>query len=135
MPELAMQKSAAGAKAFVSHYIESINYAWAVGDAGQLRPLADQSCRECLAVADAVDDFSANGGYQHGGEWIVKRLFNVPTEPAGRPVVSATIEVQPGEWRRRATAPLHRIEKATRVTDFSLSWTGTEWAVQDIGQS
>jgi hypothetical protein len=135
MPPLAREKSRAGAKAFVRHYIDVINYSWATGRGDELRDLSSPGCRECRSLAEAIDGFTRDGGYQLGGDWTAKRLFAFPTDPITSPRISATIHVAPGEWRESATGPKHTIKAETIVTDFDLRRHGASWLVTDVDQS
>jgi hypothetical protein len=132
MPDLAMQRSAAGAKAFVRHYIDVLNYSWVALDSAGIRELSSNTCRICRRFARIIDTASAQGGYQHGGEWHVVRAYALPTTDIEERDVLVTVEIASGEWRRTRSDPIEPI-KHTRTTDtFYLSWSGNAWRVQDV---
>src|SRR3954467_1198640 len=69
MPPAAKERTQAGATAFARLFIESLNYAGAVGDTESMRRLYLPLCTRCEAIADGIDETYAKGGYFKGGAW------------------------------------------------------------------
>jgi hypothetical protein len=118
----------------VRHYIALINYSWASGDGRGLRAKSS-GCRECESLGDAIDMFADNGGYQRGGDWEPKRLFAIPTQSQSQPVISASISVKKGTWRRSSEDPIMAIKPSRTVVDFHVRWIAGAWTVTDLDQS
>ncbi|MGH3508327.1 MAG: DUF6318 family protein, partial [Nocardioidaceae bacterium] len=49
LPEAAKQQTRVGAKAFVRHFVATLNFSWRAMDTTQLRALSLSECRPCSA--------------------------------------------------------------------------------------
>jgi len=74
MPEIAHDDSVAGAEAFVSHYIDVLNYAAVTGETDELRRLSADDCSGCAKYIDLFEQTYSDGGYFTGGEWSVEDI-------------------------------------------------------------
>lgn len=105
------QDTPEGAAAFVSHYIEVMNFAAKSGDVAPLSALSSPRCQGCREYIELYRDVYAAGGNFEGGEWS-------PTD----------FEL---EIRRRTTDVFVRIDAAEgRVKPDASSGTQTEKAFE-----
>lgn len=75
LPKLATENTAEGAKAFVKHYIATINYANASGDTAPMRALANKElCKLCIGIADSIDHDVREGLRMEGGKYEVTEI-------------------------------------------------------------
>ncbi|MGH3501524.1 MAG: DUF6318 family protein [Nocardioidaceae bacterium] len=132
MPGAANHKTKAGAKAFVHHYIKTLNYAWAHEHGAPLRPLAAKSCSACRALSRAIDEVSRKGGYQHGAQWRGRSLIYIATEPLNAPIINAAIWVRAGAWKRSSSDEVHHVKPHWVHHDFHLKWTRSGWLVKKL---
>jgi hypothetical protein len=131
MPELAMQKSAAGAKAFVRQFVDVLNYSWQSLSTEELRLLALRTCRSCAAGANAIDRVGNAGGFKHGAEWRVTAIASIPTQQA-EPLVQAAIHVAKGTLKKSASSAPRALKPALLHADFQLSWRSGGWRVANL---
>ncbi|MEI2712150.1 MAG: DUF6318 family protein [Nocardioides sp.] len=68
--ELWQQKSRAGAKAFVDHWLEALDVAQTTGDLGPLRASSHRRCVGCTGYVKAVGRLYAAGGHIKTGPWL-----------------------------------------------------------------
>jgi hypothetical protein len=68
-PSQVEQSTPEGAAAFVSHYIELLNFAARTGNVSPLTALSAPSCDGCQEYVSLYADVYAAGGNFEGGEW------------------------------------------------------------------
>jgi hypothetical protein len=120
LPAEAAGNSAKAAKALAGHWIESLNFAAASGDAAAIRDLSSKECAACTAIADLIDEVHENGGSIRGDGWETKRLSIVPS--AGDEfVVDALVTVHPQVIVQRAGAQPKRFDGGRRLKTFFIS--------------
>jgi hypothetical protein len=132
MPPLAREKSRAGAKAFVRHYIDVLNYSWATGTGSALTNLSHKQCVSCRGLANFIDEVYAAGGYQRGGEWRVAVMALVPGTVDGAIVATPAIDVLPGRWKESADTHATAIEPHRIHYEFRVGWSNGQWRMRDI---
>lgn len=132
MPAVAKKKTAAGAKAFVKYYIQTLNRSWKVGTGQPLRTLSSPECGGCRSLAKVIDKFNRAGGYQHGAAWHPKSIMLVPTQPADEPIAQVVVKVDKGSWRASASDRTHVIKSTLNHEDFYLTWANAHWRVRDV---
>src|SRR5581483_47195 len=99
LPTLAKEKSLAGARAFTRFYIQAINYSWHARSGELLRQYSTADCIACRGLAGSMDNIKRDGGFSHGGDWIVTSASPVPLQTMIRPIIQIGVTVQPGEWK------------------------------------
>ena len=77
MPTEAKGTSEAAAKAFVRHYVDTVNYAMRTGVTADLDRLAAPSCSTCRAIVDRIDEVYSEGGRLEGAGWTIISLRRV----------------------------------------------------------
>ncbi|MBS4752250.1 hypothetical protein KG112_05440 [Nocardioides sp. zg-ZUI104] len=68
LPAAADTSDEAGARAFLEHYWDLVNYAQATGDVDRMRAVSATTCSGCSGIADALEQLYADGGHLEGGE-------------------------------------------------------------------
>lgn len=87
LPEAARAQDHLGATAFVRHWWDQFNVAYASGDATALRAISTQECVFCQSVIDDVEARAAAGERTEGGEISVLDVAappDVEAQPAYR---------------------------------------------------
>jgi hypothetical protein len=74
MPAEAKGTGPEAAKAFVRHFIATLNYAQTTGDTSTLRQLYGALCSFCEGVSDGLDRVQSHGGSIKTDGWSVRRL-------------------------------------------------------------
>ena len=132
MPPEARGTSKAAAKAFVRHYISTVNYAMATGETAQLAALSGPNCGTCTAIADKVEQIYGNGGHLEGAGWSVLTLSYIDSGAPRSPLLSAGIKIAPQvayhhnggtpKWSKRSRGNL----------DFWLLFSRSSWYVSKL---
>jgi hypothetical protein len=132
MPALAREQSRAGAKAFVRHYVDVLNYSWVSMDPRLLTEFATPSCTICHRFSEIISRAGKHGGFQHGGQWSVQRAYGLPSVDPDRLDLLVTVQINAGRWRPTASDPVQTIERSTVTNQFSLQWVDGVWLVRDV---
>jgi len=69
LPAAAQGSSRAAAKAFVSWYVDALNYAQATGHVAEARSASAPSCAGCSSILDSLATLYSGGGKISGGAW------------------------------------------------------------------
>lgn len=72
MPPEARTNTPAGAKAFVRHWFNALNFAYRTGNTEPLRKLSSPSCDTCVEFSRSAENIYRNGSLQ-GGQYITSR--------------------------------------------------------------
>lgn len=83
LPAAAKENTRAGAKAFVRHYVDLINYAQATGSLSRLRAIEARSCESCKNGRRYLAGVYESGGKIRGGAWRIRRLRVQPDSRLG----------------------------------------------------
>jgi len=131
MPAEAEGNTRKGAKAFVRHYIETLNYTTATGDTSTLAALDDGSCRSCSAIIGRVRNVYGAGGSIESRGWVIKSLA-VVGQPK-RPLVDAGLLLSPQSvTKQRGDRPVRfkggRLPVTFRLIRVGHGWRVDEWA-------
>lgn len=129
MPAKANGNTRKAAKAFVMHYIETLNYATATGDTSALAALDDGSCRSCSAVIGRVRKVYKAGGSIDSRGWVVKSLA-VVGQP-NRPLVDAGLLLSPQLVTKEQGDRPERFKGGRLPVTFHLIRVGHGWRVDE----
>lgn len=99
MPEQAREDSDEGRVAFVTHWIDVLNYASATGQTAELEDLSADDCSGCLEYIDLYRDTYESGGSVEGAEWEVEDLAIDQRDPS-----VVFVRYRAGEVRFRASS-------------------------------
>lgn len=132
LPELAKRHSQAGARAFIEHYVEALNYAFEHNDPSPLRSVSSANCGVCDDLVAAVETLKRRGGEQTGGQWSTTALTFVPTQALDEPIAIVTIQLARGSFDPGPNKPRQRITPQLLNQEYRLSWAGAAWHLEDI---
>lgn len=122
LPPLARERSTAGAKAFIRHYIDAINYGFAANDTRPLVDIAGSGCSACQRLARTIRRISIEGGSQDGGEWKLRHTSFIPLQPSRRPIALVTVRVAAGFYKTSESDNRHRISRKLLTQEIRLAW-------------
>ena len=80
MPVAAHGKGASAARAFVHHWLKTLNYAIESGDSAALGAISSPKCQECGRIAKTIDEIYGRGGQLSGGTWRLTSLRALPVD-------------------------------------------------------
>lgn len=80
IPSAAKERSPAGARAFVRHWIAIVNLAQRTGETSGVVALNDVRCSGCRGIIKAIDSVYQAGGYIEGGDISAGRLRELPLD-------------------------------------------------------
>jgi Family of unknown function (DUF6318) len=132
LPDAAKAQTTAGAKAFVRHYADVLNYAWLNLDAKPLDQVSAEGCKVCDAIVRSIKKAASQGGYQHGGEWSVTKTSSVPDSFKNRVSIIAVISIGKGSWKQTAADQPRRIAASDVTDQFLVVWSGDRWKTLDV---
>lgn len=130
-PESATRTGPAGATAFVTYWVEVLNFAGATGDTTLLEQLSTADCVRCRALVDGISAIYEQGGRIEGGGWEV-----ASTKPYGvreqRFFIDAVIDSEP-QSVIDADGTTEEFEGAQdRLRAFVLKRVGGGWRVAEL---
>ncbi len=133
MPAEAMQASAAGAQAWVTHWFDLVNYAKATGDTQPLKTFSGSACKVCASTASDIDSNYADGGHMEGGEATVLSVLSPPPDSRNLVAVATTFtEAAATVVRANGSREPRNATPETRI-DFVMVHEGGQWALREIG--
>jgi hypothetical protein len=132
LPAEAKGASEAAAKAFVRHYVASVNYAMATGDTQGVARLAKSSCTTCTAVVERIHAVYQGGGRLKGAGWKILSLAHVSAGSHRTAFISVGIEISPQVAYAGESAPPSHSPRSRGNLDFVLSWTVNRWVVERL---
>ena len=130
LPAEAKGTSEAAAKAFVRHYVDSVNYAMRTGVTTDLDRLAAPSCSTCRAIVDRIDEVYGEDGRLEGEGWTIISLRRVGGGK-GITLVAAGIEIAPQTVFASGRTPSESPRSRGNL-DLSLSHTDAGWLIQRL---
>lgn len=131
MPAAAKGTGPKAAKAFVRHYVDTVNYASATGNVAALRSLSANSCKSCDSVANRIASVYSAGGSIESAGWKVAALSAVPGQ--GEAVaVDAALKLSPQTVLKKAHGQAHHFRGGELPVTFQVrrgtdGWVVLEW--------
>jgi uncharacterized protein DUF6318 len=132
-PEAAKGLALSAAEAFVTHYVDLLNFAYATGDIQPLLSVSDRGCVGCNGTADYLRKTNGKNGGLTGDYkdrvMAVKELFR---GASGR--VGGSVVVRSGTYTERTapTASPRQKPAHTETWQFTLSPVGGSWVMYEI---
>ena len=127
MPAEAGENSDAGARAFVTYYIDVFNFAESSGDTTRLASLATSHCAACSGYVDAIDTAYEGGGRIEGGELTLGELRDLPADFGADKGVYASVR----STHQTVIGPDGAVIDDNPSSAFRLfaypKWTGNTW--------
>jgi hypothetical protein len=132
LPAKAKGTSEAAAKAFVRHYIETVNYAMRTGETAYLSRLARPGCTTCNAIVARIDEVYDAGGRLEGRGWSVLSLTFHPPGPQADVLVAVGVNIAPQiTYADKRASPSHSAMSRGNL-DFRLSTNARAWIVKSL---
>jgi hypothetical protein len=132
MPPLAREKSRAGAKAFVRHYIDVINYSWTSLRTARLASLGAADCADCDAIVTRIDEVEKAGGYKRGAKWHATAMTVIATQGIQDPIVQVLVKIDQGKFLDHKGGTVQAIDATQTYMDFELTRRARMWAVTNV---
>lgn len=133
MPAAARENTAAGAIAFVRHYIDVFNYASNTGDVAELQLLSDPKCEGCTSYIDTIQSSHSSGGDIEGFRWSISEATIENDHLINLAINSheyRTKESRKAKWRRVLTANYEIQVELARVPE---QWTTADLFLPQVG--
>jgi hypothetical protein len=134
MPDEAKGTSAASAKAFVRHWIETLNYAGPAADPKPVRRLSSEKCSACSAIFDFIDEVAAQGGSIAGEGWGVTSIDVVSQSAGSAVVIDAVVNVRPQTVQTSTASEATTFPGGRRTKTFWLERSAGSWQVVRLDQ-
>lgn len=132
LPAAAKGRSEAAAKAFVRHYVETVNYAMRTGDTVALSRLARPRCRTCHAIVHRIDEVYRAGGRLEGQGWSILSLTFLPSTQQNTALVAAGVALAPQVALASEGATPTRSPESRGNLDFRLVGRQGTWHVASL---
>lgn len=127
MPEIAQDESAAGAEAFVRHYIDVLNYAAVTGETEELKQLAHDDCEGCRAYEKTFDEIYAADGFIRGAEWEITAVEQEQLET--HVDVFVNIDIAEGTFKTTGDDSEERSGTDADLLRFSVQRADDSWNI------
>lgn len=133
MPNEAAEASAAGAEAWVRHWIDLLNYAYDTGDTEPLAALSPSVCKVCSGTISDINEIYGAGGRLEGAEMVPSRVLSPP--PDARNLVAVGVTFTEAASIRVNADGSRTEEPATAETEvgFVLVHENGAWQLRGIG--
>ena len=95
MPAQAQGGDRNGAKAFVSFWVETLNFATDSGDTEGLKALSTKECEACTGFAQTLDEIYGKGGRVDSGGWTVSAAVPIADQPENETAFQLRLELKP----------------------------------------
>jgi hypothetical protein len=132
MPALAKQKSTAGAKAFITYFVEVLNYSYHTASTSPLRGISAPSCDVCKRLVTGVAAMKKSGGSQSGGSWTAIRIFHIASDQRDTPRYVLKVHIAKGSFVPSAHAAPSPIHRALVTDQVQLVRVTDGWLVRDV---
>lgn len=135
LPPLAANPDDVGAAAFVRHWFDLANYAYATGDTAPLKSASEADCQACSDIIGTIDEQHSDGGSFRRG------LITVTVAEAPAPDESGVVLVstQFSQDELDAFTPGGELEDTTpaaldELVGFVIAWVDGGWLAAGIGR-
>jgi hypothetical protein len=132
LPDAAKAQTTAGAKAFVTYFVDTVNYGYLQQDPAPLEEASAKTCLVCRALVKNISYLKRQGGKQVGGEWAVTNIDSLATNGQSEQVLLSTIKVQPGRSRTSADDRFKPIPASRAFYEIHVAWSGGRWLTTDL---
>ncbi len=132
LPGLAKRHSQAGARAFIEHYIEALNYSYATSRSGPLRTVSSPKCLACRYLFDDLDEMDQRHGEQVGGEWTVTQIEPLAEHTSTSSSFIVGIDIARGYSIEGDGSPRQAIKPQSVFDEIQAVWRGGRWLVQNV---
>lgn len=134
LPPEAKEDTEAGAKAFVEHWIATLNYAAATGETDALRALATPGCKPCDDIADVIDDVYGGDGSIRSDGWVLRRVEDLDRRSRSDLTLQTVVDLSPQEIRRGDGTTERTPGASAAPLVFELLLRSGAWGVRSLYQ-
>jgi len=132
LPDIAKERSRAGAKAFIEHYVSVLNTAYADTEPKLLHPYTPKGCSLCASFLQVLERVHKEGGSQTGGTWTPSRIDLATRESSDRWIFITTVDVAKGRSRGSSDSPPQEIVEDQIRVEIRLRWSKNRWTLDDV---
>jgi hypothetical protein len=132
MPPIASERTFAGAKAFVEHFLATVSYAMRTGESEHARALSLESCHTCATVLRRVDKVYGLGARVKTRGWAAEAMFADPSTSVSTPVIATRVHQAAQVLIDRDGEVIDRDRAAVIPMDIALERTERGWRVREI---
>lgn len=133
MPAEASEPTAAGAEAFVRHWIDLINLAYASGDTSPVTEISGPTCKVCSTTVERIDSVYSQGGRIEGAQMSLDRVASPAPDASNLVSVSAALAQAPGEAIASDGARTAIDGSPQRSVAFVMVFENAAWQLRGIG--
>ncbi|MBM9460505.1 hypothetical protein JK386_11375 [Nocardioides sp. zg-536] len=133
LPAAADRPTKNGARAFIEHYWDLINYAQESGDVTALRQASSHTCEGCSTGITGIEALYREGGYTVGGQYsidsikinrLVASKNDIDAFEALLSVTNAPQQIVNGD------GDVQRLKSSTNEVVVATLWSEGEWQLQ-----
>jgi hypothetical protein len=133
LPAAATTFDAAGAEAFVRHFWDVVNHAYATGDTDPVLAISDTGCGACQSLVENARAVTDAGGSFVGLEFQTSDYLSQAPNGEGRSLVSGLLAATPDAYVLNAQGERERLElPETRDFQIITSWSGGKWLLYSV---
>lgn len=129
LPAAAKRNTKAGAKAFVRHYIDLINYAQATGSTAHLAQAESKACGSCKNGRHYLNGVYRPGGEIIGGAWKIRRMSVRRDADIGSWHARVLVHFGPQTIKRVNPVRVQRLHGGNLPVDITAIHFENEWKV------
>lgn len=130
IPPQARANSIAGARAFVSFWVATLNKATTTGNTATLRALAAPTCAMCTDFANQLDKIYRTGGHVESRGWDVQSEIPIGGQKPNNPGIQLNVQVSPQKVYRTKNAKPQTYKGGPQGFRLFLIRRGDRWLVQ-----
>ena len=133
LPAAATTADAAGAEAFVRHFWDTVNYAYASGDTAAILAISEAGCQGCVGLKDGVESATSAGGRWVDFAWVTEQYEAAPPDEAALSTVSALMIMQEGAHVIEADGTRQEIAGSqAKAVEVLVEWHEEAWRIYEI---
>jgi len=134
LPPEAMERTAAGAEAFVRHWFEVLEYAYATGSTEPLDEISGQECESCQTFIERINDRYSSGGSFRGLLITISSSAAPPPDEFGSEVSLQLEEGAFDEIDSSGRLVGHHPAAPSASALFFAQWLGNSWMAFELAQ-
>ncbi|WP_211208762.1 DUF6318 family protein [Aeromicrobium marinum] len=130
MPDQARENTVEGAAAFVTYYVDVLNYAAVTGDVDELEELTDPSCEGCARYVELFRNTYADGGAISGGAW---SLGTITIRDDGIETLASTdVQINEGQYTATSSSEPEATSRTSERLTFGAVLTDAGWSTTQL---
>lgn len=133
LPKAATKATEAGARAFIAHYWDLINYAQVTGDVKRLKAASGPNCAGCSAGILSVRNLYRDGGHLQGGAYTVEvdKINELSSSDSTNFAYEAQLTARNEEQLLvRGDGSKERSKPGSATAVVAVLWTSDQWRLE-----